>query len=54
VRGVDDVAALPLFALLISIYAFVLTPITNTYIRTMEYEADIFGLNAANQPDGEH
>ncbi len=53
VRGVDDVAALPLFALLISIYAFVLTPITNTYIRTMEYEADIFGLNAANQPDGE-
>jgi len=53
VRGVDDVAALPLFALLISIYAFVLTPITNTYIRTMEYEADIFGLNAAKQPDGE-
>src|SRR2546426_3993715 len=53
VRGVDDVAALPLFALLISIYAFALTPITNTYIRTMEYEADIFGLNAAYQPDGE-
>src|SRR3989442_9900488 len=26
-------------------------PISNTYIRTMEYEADIFGLNAANQPD---
>ncbi len=53
VRGVDDVAALPLFALLIAIYAFALTPITNTYIRAVEYEADIFGLNAARQPDGE-
>jgi STE24 endopeptidase len=53
VRGVDDVAALPLFALLVAIYAFALTPITNTYVRAVEYEADIFGLNAARQPDGE-
>ena len=53
VRGVDDVAALPVFALLITIYFFLLTPVTNTYSRTQEYEADIFGLNAAGQPDGE-
>jgi len=52
-RGVDDLAALPLFALLIAVYFFVLTPVTNSYIRTQEYEADIFGLNAAGQPDGE-
>lgn len=52
-RGFDDVAALPLLALLISLFFFVLTPITNTYIRTQEYEADIFGLNASHQPDGE-
>ena len=52
-RGVDDLAALPLFALLMAVYFFVLTPVTNTYIRTQEYEADIFGLNAAGQPDGE-
>jgi len=52
-RGVDDVAALPLLALLFGIYGFVLTPITNTYIRSQEYEADIFGLNASGQPDGE-
>ena len=52
-RGVDDVAALPLFALLIAAYLFLLTPITNTYIRTQEYEADMFGLNAARRPDGE-
>ena len=53
VRSVDDLAALPLFALLIALYFFLLTPITNTYIRSQEYEADIFGLNAAGQPDGE-
>jgi STE24 endopeptidase len=53
VRGVDDIAALPLFVLLVAIYAFALTPITNTYVRAVEYEADIFGLNAARQPDGE-
>ncbi len=53
VRGVDDVAGLPLFALLVAAFFFVLTPVTNTITRTMEYEADIFGLNAAGQPDGE-
>jgi STE24 endopeptidase len=52
-RGVDDLAALPLLALLLGIYGFVLTPITNTYSRSQEYEADIFGLNASGQPDGE-
>jgi STE24 endopeptidase len=51
-RGVDDVAALPLLALLVTIYGFLLTPIMNSYVRTQEYEADIFGLNAAAQPDG--
>jgi STE24 endopeptidase len=50
---VGDLAALPLFALLISSYFFVLTPIDNTYSRVEEYEADIFGLNAARQPDAE-
>jgi len=48
-----DVAALPLAVLLFSIFFFVLTPVTNTWSRTQEYEADIFGLNAGRQPDGE-
>ncbi len=52
VRGVADPAGLPLLAALFSIYFFVLTPVLNTYIRTQEAEADIFGLNAARQPDG--
>ena len=53
VRGVDDTAALPLLALLVSLYFLVLTPVTNSLIRTQEVEADIFGLNASAQPDGE-
>jgi STE24 endopeptidase len=53
VRGITDVAVLPLAALWLSLYFFLITPVTNTITRTMEYEADIFGLNAARQPDGE-
>ncbi len=53
VRGIGDPAGLPLAVFLLSVYFFVLTPIVNTEIRTMEAEADLFGLNAAGQPDGE-
>ncbi len=52
VRGIDDVAGLPLLAALLSVYFFVLTPVLNTYIRVNEAEADVFGLNASRQPDG--
>jgi STE24 endopeptidase len=53
IRGITDVAVLPLAILLLSIFFFVTTPITNTWTRTEEYEADIFGLHAGRQPDGE-
>jgi STE24 endopeptidase len=52
VRGVDDVAGLPLLALVLTALLFLLTPVTNSLTRVQEYEADIFGLNAARQPDG--
>jgi STE24 endopeptidase len=52
-RGLTDLAALPLLVALLSIYAFAVTPIANTLVRTDEGEADLFGLNAARQPDGE-
>jgi STE24 endopeptidase len=52
IRGVTDIAAIPLVFLLASIYFFVLTPILNTHIRTNELEADMYGLNASRQPDG--
>ena len=51
-RGVADPAGLPLIVALFSLYSFVLTPVINTHIRTAEAEADIFGLNAAREPDG--
>ncbi len=52
ISDIGDVAVLPLAVLLFSTYFFLLTPIMNTYIRTQEMEADMFGLNAARQPDG--
>jgi STE24 endopeptidase len=52
VEGIADPAGLPLIALLFSVYLYALTPVTNSIIRTNEYEADVFGLNAARQPDG--
>lgn len=51
VRGIDDPAGLPILALLMSVFGFLSTPITNSYIRANEAEADIFGLNAAREPD---
>jgi STE24 endopeptidase len=52
VRGIDDPAGLPLLTLIFTLYFFLLTPVLNTYVRTTEGAADIFGLNAARQPDG--
>ena len=52
VRGIGDLAGLPLVALLFGAYFFLMTPLLNSVVRTQEYEADIFGLNAARQPDG--
>src|ERR1700686_818798 len=52
IRSIGDTAILPLAALLGSVFLFVLTPMLNTYTRTQEYEADMYGLNASRQPDG--
>lgn len=52
VRGIGDTAGLPLLGALLAVYLFAMTPVTNTIIRVNEAEADLFGLNAARQPDG--
>jgi STE24 endopeptidase len=52
IRGVADVAGLPLLSALLSIYFFVLTPVLNTQSRVDEAEADLFALNAAREPEG--
>ena len=52
VRGISDVAGLPLLSALFSIYLFAITPISNTISRSNEAEADQFGISASRQPDG--
>ncbi|MEP6873338.1 MAG: M48 family metallopeptidase [Burkholderiales bacterium] len=52
-RGVADVASLPLLTAVLSVFIFAATPITNTLTRTQETEADRFGLNLAREPHGE-
>jgi STE24 endopeptidase len=39
--------------IVLSSFFLVMTPVTNTITRTQEFEADMYGLNAARQPDGE-
>jgi len=50
-RGIGDPAVTPLVMLLFAAGSFLATPFTNSFIRSQETEADIFGLNAARQPD---
>lgn len=52
VRSIDDPAGLPVAMALVAIFFFFATPVTNTITRTLEAQADIFGLNTARQPDG--
>jgi STE24 endopeptidase len=52
VQDVADPAALPLFIAISAALTLLLTPVSNTIIRTAESEADAFGLDAAREPDG--
>jgi len=52
-RGATDLAAVPVAVLILTTLGLIVTPIQNSFIRAQEYEADIFGLNASRQPDGE-
>jgi STE24 endopeptidase len=52
-RAISDPAALPVAALILWLIALVSMPLTNSFTRSQEYQADIFGLNAAREPDGE-
>lgn len=52
VRGIDDPAGLPALMALFTVFMLAATPISNTITRTIETQADIFGVNAVRQPDG--
>ena len=52
VRDIADPAGLPLIGLIIGVYFFLITPLSNTSSRVVEREADAFGINTAREPDG--
>ena len=51
-RGVEDIASLPLLFAVFTTFSLLTTPIQNTMVRTQEIEADRFGLNLAREPIG--
>jgi STE24 endopeptidase len=44
IRGADDLASLPVLMLLLSVFGFLFTPISNAYSRHLEHQADQYGL----------
>lgn len=51
-RGVADVASIPVYSMVLVVFMLVTTPITKSIIRMNESEADAFGLDVAKAPDG--
>jgi STE24 endopeptidase len=52
VRTIDDPAGLPVLMALTTVFFLAATPVQNTMTRTLEQQADMFGINAAREPDG--
>ena len=52
IHDVSDPAVAPLYAVILVLFGLVTTPVANTITRTMEAEADAFGLEVAREPDG--
>jgi STE24 endopeptidase len=48
IRGPDDLAALPVLILLLTVFGFVFTPISNAYSRHLEHQADQYGLEVVH------
>jgi STE24 endopeptidase len=51
-RDRSDPAALPLAVAILGLFFLLITPLVNSIIRQAEAEADAFGLNAAQEPNG--
>ena len=52
IRDLADPAGLPLAFAIFTVVHYLLTPVTNTMIRTAENQADAFGLDASKEPHG--
>ncbi len=51
VRGVEDYAGFPLLYAIAAVFFFVTTPVFNSLTRVHETEADLFAINATQNPD---
>jgi STE24 endopeptidase len=51
VRDIGDQAGLPILLMAFTVFNVLATPVQNSIIRENESQADIFGLNAAREPD---
>ncbi len=49
IRGVDDWASLPVLMLLFSLFGFLASPVLNIYSRSIEHEADVYGLEVTHE-----
>ncbi|MFM5955303.1 MAG: M48 family metallopeptidase [Novosphingobium sp.] len=52
VRSLADPASLPVLGILFALFGLLVTPLNNTLIRVDESQADAFGLDVAQEPDG--
>ena len=52
IRDLADPAGLPLAFAIFAVVMYLLTPLTNTMVRTAEAQADAFGLDTAKEPHG--
>jgi STE24 endopeptidase len=52
IRDIADPASAPLLFLIFGLYMLAATPVTNSIVRTVESQADAFGLDSAREPDG--
>ncbi len=51
IRGIDDYAGFPLLFAIVSVFLFLATPALNRITYMQEYEADLFAINATQNPD---
>lgn len=52
IRDIGDPASMPVLGILLAVFFMFATPLTNTLIRVDESQADAFGLDVAQEPDG--
>ena len=52
IRDLGDPASMPVIGIVITLFGLLATPLTNTLIRVDESQADAFGLDVAQEPDG--